>query len=225
MKRRLWPVLVASGIGIAILLSLGVWQVKRLAWKEALIASIDASFAAQPIGWSDAMALPNPVNMKVAVNGEFKTDDYILVLTTQSGGPAWTVVRPFKTMDGASIAVALGKSLSEEPPPKPNGTLSLLGMTMGHTGERGLFDPENPKSGRILYWYDPAVIKERLDVSLRHFSLQLLPSSPGTEGLQVDPPKANLRNNHLGYAITWFGLAAVLAAMTVLLVRAQRKED
>ncbi len=44
--------------------------------------------------------------------------------------------------------------------------------------------------------------------------VNLVAASPGTEGLYVEAPKANLRNNHLGYAITWFGLAAVLVVMT-----------
>ena len=53
---------------------------------------------------------------------------------------------------------------------------------------------------------------------------RLLPGSPGTEGLVVDPPKAALRNNHLGYAITWFGLAAVLAVMAGIFVWRLRQD-
>ena len=48
--------------------------------------------------------------------------------------------------------------------------------------------------------------------------VHLVPGSPGTEGLFVEQPKANLRNNHLGYAITWFGLAAVLAMISGIFI-------
>ena len=42
MRVRIWPVLLASGLGLVLLLSLGVWQVQRLAWKNAIIAQVDS---------------------------------------------------------------------------------------------------------------------------------------------------------------------------------------
>src|ERR1700691_5430258 len=39
----------ATLIGLAVLLGLGVWQLKRLAWKEALIAAVEARALAPPI--------------------------------------------------------------------------------------------------------------------------------------------------------------------------------
>jgi surfeit locus 1 family protein len=224
MRRSIWPVLLFAAIGVAVLVSLGVWQLQRLAWKELLIAGIDASLAADPLSWSDAMSHPNPFSLKVRVTGEFQDEDYVLFLSTHGGGPAWTVLRPFKTHEGVTIAVALGKSLSDKPPPKPQGTITVEGITVGHTGQKGPFDPDNPTSGNVWYWYDLATLSERLRIRNPHFSLQLLPGSPGTEGLQVDPPKATLRNNHLGYAITWFGLAIVLVVMTVLFLRSRTNE-
>ena len=41
MKPRLWPILLASAIGIAILVGLGIWQVQRLTQKNALIAALE----------------------------------------------------------------------------------------------------------------------------------------------------------------------------------------
>jgi surfeit locus 1 family protein len=38
-RRFPWGVVIASGIALIILLVLGTWQVERLFWKEALIAS------------------------------------------------------------------------------------------------------------------------------------------------------------------------------------------
>jgi surfeit locus 1 family protein len=38
----------------------------------------------------------------------------------------------------------------------------------------------------------------------------------------IPPDLAAIPNNHLGYAFTWFGLAVVLAVMTVLLIRRGR---
>ena len=43
---RLWPILLATFFGTAILLWLGIWQVQRLQWKEGLIAQLAANAAA-----------------------------------------------------------------------------------------------------------------------------------------------------------------------------------
>jgi surfeit locus 1 family protein len=37
--------------------------------------------------------------------------------------------------------------------------------------------------------------------------------------------KVNLRNDHLGYALTWFGLAAVLAVIFVLWAWKELRRD
>jgi len=47
LRGLVWPALVALA-GIAVLISLGVWQLHRLAWKEALIARIEARGKAPP---------------------------------------------------------------------------------------------------------------------------------------------------------------------------------
>ena len=39
----------ATLIGLAVLVGLGVWQLKRLAWKEALIAAVEARALAPPV--------------------------------------------------------------------------------------------------------------------------------------------------------------------------------
>ena len=59
-RPRAWPVLLAAGVGLAILLSLGIWQVQRLAWKEGLIAAIDQALAAEPVSLAEALARSDP---------------------------------------------------------------------------------------------------------------------------------------------------------------------
>ena len=45
-RPRIWPMLLATLIGTAILVTLGIWQVQRLHWKEALLAQLAANAAA-----------------------------------------------------------------------------------------------------------------------------------------------------------------------------------
>ncbi|MEO0748023.1 MAG: SURF1 family cytochrome oxidase biogenesis protein, partial [Pseudomonadota bacterium] len=49
MMTRTILFLVFGLTGIAVLVSLGMWQVQRLAWKEGVLAQIDARIAALPV--------------------------------------------------------------------------------------------------------------------------------------------------------------------------------
>ena len=56
MRKGAGPFLISAALGIAFLCGLGVWQVKRLAWKTALIAQLEARVSAKPIALADALA-------------------------------------------------------------------------------------------------------------------------------------------------------------------------
>ena len=75
-----------------------------------------------------------------------------------------------------------------------------------------------------IYPVDPDVL-EKLLATQDTFTLSLLPGQPGTEGLLTDPPKANLRNNHLGYAILEAGEDVEEALKLIARASALRPED
>ena len=55
MRFHFRPVLtIAVLIGLSILIGLGSWQVRRLQWKQDLIAKIEARVSAEPIDFADA---------------------------------------------------------------------------------------------------------------------------------------------------------------------------
>ncbi len=224
MRRSILPVLLFAVVGVAVLVSLGIWQLQRLQWKEALIAAVDQSIAGPAITLDEARKRPSLDYAKVKLSGEFKSQDFLLMISTANGGPAWNVLRPFTLNDGQVIMLDMGKTRDGEPPAPPAGQISVEALLRVHAGQKGLFDPDNPVQGREWFWWDVPAMAQTLGVIEAGFTAQLLPGQPGTEGLLVDPPKAALRNNHLGYAITWFGLAAVLVVMTALFVLRQRQE-
>ena len=49
MKPRIWPIVLWAGLGIAVLMALGTWQLFRLAEKQALLAEIARRTKAPPI--------------------------------------------------------------------------------------------------------------------------------------------------------------------------------
>lgn len=215
MKPRLWPILLAAAIGLAILLSLGTWQVQRLAWKQQLIAATDRALAAEPVELAEALARPDPDFTKVRITGTF-AERSLKLLTARSGGAGWEIVQGFTTTEGQSLLVARGVAADGADVPAVGGKVQVTGILRRH-GARAPFDADNDAPANRWYWWDvPAMLADALGQRppATDLVLHLVPGSPGSEGLTVDPPKANLRNNHLGYAITWFGLAAALLAVT-----------
>jgi surfeit locus 1 family protein len=100
--------------------------------------------------------------------------------------------------------------------------IEIEGILKLHPHELGVFDVLNNSEANQWYTWDVKRMSANwADVSVSPMVLHLLPGSKGTENLQVGPPKANLRNNHLGYAITWFSLALVLLTIAGLFIRKQ----
>jgi len=54
-RRLIWPTMLTIA-GLAILVSLGNWQLRRLAWKEGLIARMEGNTKRDPIGMGAAMS-------------------------------------------------------------------------------------------------------------------------------------------------------------------------
>jgi surfeit locus 1 family protein len=231
MKTRIWPIILASAIGICILLSLGVWQVQRLGQKTALIASLEQRMKAEPISLAEAVVKREQGEdieyLKVKLIGQLDPTNYFRRVTSFNGDPGWEIIAPFKTDDGRFVLVDMG-AIAENQPMKLNETpQTIQGLVRYHNKGRGLFDNDNDAMGNIWYWWDaPAMLAtlKNIDVSRAvSFILQKLPSNTEQEVPSAEMPKVELANNHLGYAITWFGLAAALAAVSGFYVFSLRK--
>jgi surfeit locus 1 family protein len=227
-KQRIWPVLLAAGIGFCILCGLGVWQVKRLAWKEALIADLDTLGTRPPAEIDARIALPAldgsgapyAEYTPIKATGQFVGENPFRLIATANGQGGWRQVQVFKVGGDMLLLVDRGVLPEGKSAPPPNGEMTIQGVVRFHAKGAGLFDPNNSPTANQWFWWDTeemwnkALNNQPGSIALNNFVLQLLPGSPGTEGLIVVPPKAELHNNHLGYAITWFGLAAALVGVT-----------
>src|SRR5215475_17096 len=104
-----WPT-VFTVPAVLLMLGLGVWQVYRLHWKEALIAERTERISAP------AVALPGPDadagNLEyrhVTLSGEFAHDKEIFLgARSMNGNPGYHVVTPFRMSDGRTILVDRG---------------------------------------------------------------------------------------------------------------------
>jgi surfeit locus 1 family protein len=219
---------VLALLGVVVLTGLGVWQLQRLAWKEALIAERTARIKSPPMPLADVLAQARSGadidHLMVRLEGQFAPVT-LRQFSTRGGPPAWELVSPFTATGGEVVLVARGLLADGETalPSPPEGVVTLDGLVRLHEGQ-GTFTPQNAPDRNQWYWWDvPAMARaSRLpDTTAPVLTVdQLWPVPPGLKPLT---PVLNLSNRHLGYALTWFGLAATLVAVAAAYLLAGRR--
>jgi surfeit locus 1 family protein len=219
------PSVVALG-ALAVLVSLGTWQVERKAWKEALIATVTERFAAPPgvlpppAQWS-ALDPANDEFRRVAFPAEFLNDKEALVYTTGSSmragtsGPGYWVFTPARVAGGI-VMVNRGfvPETRRDPATRPQGQIAGAVDIVGvlRWPERpGVFTPDADPAKNLWFARDPAGMAAAKGVGpvAPFYVEQEAPAVPG--GLpEAEKLQPSFPNNHLGYAMTWYGLALVL---------------
>lgn len=230
-RRLLWPG-ITTAVTLLVLLSLGSWQVKRLFWKQGLLAQIAQAEAAAPIPLAqiDARGTLSPF-MKISVTGTFLPNETALYgaeVRDVTSGPAMgaQLIEPMREVNGKLILVDRGwVPLSRTGPlEQPMGEVTVSGyVRFGDT--QHWFSAADDPSSRRFYTLNAYAIAAALGLSdIRPFVLVALAASP-TPGLIVDhwpDPARHLPrppNNHLAYVITWYGLAIALLAIFTIWAR------
>ena len=207
------PVLIATLTALPVfclLVFLGTWQAERLAWKNDLIARLAASEAAPAAPLRDP---PEPLS-KVRATGRLDhgreallglevrgpvLGAHLVTPLLRDGAPPVLVNRGWVPLDRAGA------------PARPEGEVTVEGWV--HPGDRpGAFSATDDPAGRRFYTFDPPAIGAALGLGqVAPYGLVAL----GPGGALPDPARTLPRptNNHLGYAITWYGLALSLVGV------------
>ena len=223
MKRFGFALLIGIG-GMAILLSLGIWQVQRLAWKQDLLAGIEARIAADPV---DRQAEPSPEDdryLHVTVTGSFVDSPPLSMLASRrQTGAVHRHIAAFVAVGGRRILVDLGWTPADVAlPDLPDGELTLTG-NLDWPRETDSFTPEPDRDARLWYARDVPSMAEALGTRPILLVLRDMPETDlGVTPWPVDT--GGIPNDHLQYAITWFSLAAIWGGMTLLFVRRTRRK-
>jgi len=234
----LFVALLAGGLVLAGLLALGTWQVRRLAWKQDLIARVTRQQVAPPV------AAPAPADWpalnrnadeyrRLQLQGEFDHSRETLVRASTEYGTGYWVLTPLRTRQGFWLLVNRGyvppefRSRESRLATEPQGPQVLTGLLRLTEPKGSLLQANEPAAGR---WYSRdvqaiAAARGLNGLVAPYFVDQALP--PGAAGADGTPetwPRAgltvlNFSNNHLVYAATWFTLAAMLAAALIWLSR------
>jgi surfeit locus 1 family protein len=211
---------VACLILVAILCGLGVWQVQRLSWKEALIATVNGHMAAAPISLDRALGMTadDVQYRKVALSGHFDNSKEAYVFTTGAGGePVYHVLTPFITDDGKTLMVDRGEIPGELMAPTRRtpveGQTRIVGVWRVPDAP-GFFTPKPNPARHLWYARDLAGIAAADGVKLAAPVVIEADATPNPGGWpKGGQTVVNFPNNHLSYAITWFGLAAGLTGV------------
>ena len=218
LQFRPYPgITIAAVIATAILIGLGVWQLQRLQWKLALIAEVNGHMSAPPLPLSEALkdSADAMQYRRVALEGRFDNAKEAYVFTTAAGGEAvYHVLTPFLTDDGHNLLVDRGFVPKEKLNPATrtptDGATRLVGVWRMPDAP-GTFTPAPDIAHRIWYSRDLKGIAEADHIQLAAPVVIEADATPNPGGWpKGGQTVVSFRNEHLSYAVTWFGLAAGL---------------
>ncbi len=220
-------------VGVGILVSLGNWQLRRLAWKEDLIAAATerpkqaVRDLPSPSAWAGLDPTGNDGYRPFRLSGRFLNDKEARVFTSipdprgPYGGPGYWVVTPFALSDGGTVLVNRGFAPVDKSLPSERGeTLSdepvVVTGLMRPDESRNYFTPGDRPDENMFFARNVAALAaaKQLSGPVAPFTIDLIASETPPGGLpQSGETRMAFTNNHLQYALTWYGLAAALLAV------------
>lgn len=225
----------------ALFVALGTWQVHRRAWKHDLIARVDARVHAQPVDapsrgqWPQVSAASDEYR-RVRLVGTFLTEKSVRVrASTELGMGSW-LLTPLRLRNGDIVLVnrgfvsttwCEGKATCI---PSPSGEASVSGL-LRISEPKGAFLQDNQPGQDRWYSRDVAAIAAAKGLAPERVAPYFVDadaaSSPG-RGEGNDGPVGGLTviafpDNHLMYAITWYGLALLTLIGAGIVWRDERR--
>jgi surfeit locus 1 family protein len=232
---------VTALIAFVVLIGLGTWQVERKAWKEGLIAALSARLAAA------AVALPaaadwgrlDPASdefLRVRLRAEFVPGGEGRVFASGSGlrddikSPGYFAFAPVRLSDGHLVVVNRGFVANSNPDASlrplalPEGPVEIVGV-LRWPEPPSHFVTSHDKRADLWFVRDQRLMAQDYgwgDVA--PFYVEQEAPVPAGGVPKPGALKINLPNSHLQYAITWYGLAAALAVVFAVWLRARRRQ-
>lgn len=208
---------------------LGTWQVKRLEWKQGLIAAIESGRSQPPL-----TALPSdPAELEarnftpVEVRGRWLDQEFHIYPRFFRGHRGYFVVTPLALEDGRTLLVNRGwvpealKKPESRPDSQVRGSGVVDGLLRVGADRNGLTPPNSPDEN---IWFG----RDAEEMGAYGKLPQIIPAMVDLVGEQ-DPARLpvpsdgeiKLRNDHLSYIITWYGIA--LGVLVIFLLYHRKK--
>lgn len=226
-RRSLLVPTLTTIVIVAVLLSLGAWQLQRRVAKLELIAALEERLAAQPF------PLPPPAQWeslspakeefrRVTLSGVFDLRDQAQVFASGSplrkdvsGTGVW-VFAPLKLAAGDTVVVNRGFVADGQ-----DATLRYSSDTVTLTGYirfpemPNWLTPHADRNKRLWFVRDHLAMAQALSwaepTRVAPFYIELESPAPPGGIPKPGPLQVSLKNDHLQYAITWFLLAGAVS--------------
>lgn len=231
-RRSLVALTLFTLAGLLILCSLGIWQLQRLEWKLGIIARVESRMKAPaeplppPVIWP-ALAAGDYEYKRVRLHGTFEHDKEVYVFRASGAGaqgPGFHVLTPLRLANGGHVLVNRGfvpealRDAAKRAAGQIAGETSLTGY-LRKPEDRNRFTPADKPADRLWYTRDPSAMAGALKLANVAPFVVDADATPNPGGWpRGGATIVSIRNDHLSYALTWFGLAATLLAIYGLVV-------
>lgn len=228
-----WGLTIVVAVAFVILCGLGTWQLQRLSWKRDLIARIDAlqRAPARPIAEVLAQARTDRDVAYTRVSADcpgLSRAPFARLYSLKDGQVGERLLSACRLPDGGSILVDRGFLPDGAAAPITYATpsdqpLQLTGI-LRKPDAASMFTPKHRPGGRWFARDLPAMARElSAPGPVPYFLAVETRTNPEDPALIPAPIPTDISNRHLGYVITWFGLAAALVGVYISLVRQRLK--
>lgn len=219
MRTKVLVPLIFGILGVGVLVSLGKWQLDRLAWKEGVLADIETRIAADPVTLPEEADPEADRYLPVTASGLIAPDTLRVLVSQKRVGAGYRLI---SALDTGARRVLLDRgfiSVDDDIPDPPDSEVTVTG-NLHWPDDRLDTTPENDVAGNMWFARDVARMAEVLDTEpVLVIARELSPPEDGVSPLPVDT--SGIPNDHLEYAATWFSLAVIWAAMTAFFIRRQ----
>lgn len=222
MRRFVGP-LIFGLVGCAVLVSLGVWQLQRLAWKEGILAEMDALLTGEPVALADATT-PLVRFTPVRVIGRTTGEELHVLTSIQGRGPGYRLISVFEVAGERWLLDEGFIPQTDKTADRPATDLTVLG-NVHLPDEVDGFTPAPDLAANIWYARDTTAMAEALDTRADALIIAREIENGSARAMPLPPDTSTVSNNHLGYAVQWFGLAIVWGVMTLYMLWRRRRMD
>ena len=223
LTRRIVAALAFGLGGVAILLALGFWQLRRLEWKEGVLAEISARMEAPAVPVPQAPTEAAQEYLHVSAEGRLTPGEIHVYTSAPPRGVGYRVIAPLELADGRRILLDRGfVPIGEKDAPRLIGPIRVEGALLWPDDVDSYTPPPDLAKNIWLSRDLPAMA-----AALETEPLLVVVEASDDPGAPMPMPVGvNVPNDHLQYAVTWFGLAAVWAMMTGYMIwRIKRRID
>lgn len=202
---------------------LGVWQAARLHWKLDLIAQVEARVHASavpalgPSDWPRITAARDQYRV-VTLRGRFLHDRETRVQAVTALGPGTWLMTPLLTEAGPVILINRGflparsDAAPEPAPDRPQDSVKVTGLLRVSEPGGGFLRANDPAADRWTSRDVAAIARRRgLTGSVAPYFIDADAASGQNGWPRGGLTVIRFSNNHLVYALTWFGLAGLTA--------------